>query len=316
MMNTTTIAGVFRDRSLTGQAADELRRAGFGDDRVRVISKNQGGFLSSLFPGRGGQEDVSADVLQGFSEDDTNFYQHELDNGSSLVLVQTQGDQQRAQEILSRFGAYNASHSPPPLGEQRVIQLRREELQVSKQVVQVGEVRIHKRVITENQTFTVPVTREELVIERLPGAGPIAPPVPVQITTQSAPPQPGAPVLPPPIQAGVAPVPPPPPPMQAGAPYAQAPFPPGQQVPTATSMEQAAEILQNGGSVRILVHEERVLIQKQPLVTEEVVIRKQAVQEVRQFNEEVRHEEARVERSGNVIVRGNALPEDAPTTNR
>ena len=52
-------------------------------------------------------------------------------------------------------------------GTQRV-QLRDEELRADTQQVAAGEVHIHKDIITENKSIDVPVTREEVVIERHP----------------------------------------------------------------------------------------------------------------------------------------------------
>jgi uncharacterized protein (TIGR02271 family) len=46
------------------------------------------------------------------------------------------------------------------------IQLREEELTAQKREVQSGEVTIHKEIVTETRTIDVPVTREEVVIER------------------------------------------------------------------------------------------------------------------------------------------------------
>jgi uncharacterized protein (TIGR02271 family) len=62
-------------------------------------------------------------------------------------------------------------HRERPLeaGEAR-IPLREEQLNVEKQRVQKGEVRIHKEVVTEQQRIDVPVTREEVVIEHLPAS--------------------------------------------------------------------------------------------------------------------------------------------------
>jgi uncharacterized protein (TIGR02271 family) len=55
--------------------------------------------------------------------------------------------------------------------EGRRIQLLSEVLRVRKDRVQRGEVRLRKEVVTENQNIQVPVTREELVIERMPVEG-------------------------------------------------------------------------------------------------------------------------------------------------
>ena len=56
-------------------------------------------------------------------------------------------------------------HTPQGEGQQN-IQLRAEELQANKQMVQAGEVQVRKEVITEEKTIEVPVSREEVVIER------------------------------------------------------------------------------------------------------------------------------------------------------
>ncbi len=48
----------------------------------------------------------------------------------------------------------------------RVIQLREERLRVDKERVKAGEVHVKKEVRTEHQTLTVPVEREEVVVER------------------------------------------------------------------------------------------------------------------------------------------------------
>lgn len=53
----------------------------------------------------------------------------------------------------------------------RTIKLREERLRVSKRPVEAGDVSIRKEVVTENKTITVPVEREEIVIERRPGSG-------------------------------------------------------------------------------------------------------------------------------------------------
>ncbi|MDF2615333.1 MAG: hypothetical protein K0S71_3119, partial [Clostridia bacterium] len=51
-------------------------------------------------------------------------------------------------------------------GDSARLQLRKEQLEISKELVQTADVISHKEIITEEKTITVPVTREELVIER------------------------------------------------------------------------------------------------------------------------------------------------------
>ncbi|MDE5413654.1 YsnF/AvaK domain-containing protein [Alkalihalobacterium chitinilyticum] len=49
--------------------------------------------------------------------------------------------------------------------EEQTIQLREEELDIEKERVQTGEVKIHKEVVEEQKTITVPIRRQEMVIE-------------------------------------------------------------------------------------------------------------------------------------------------------
>jgi uncharacterized protein (TIGR02271 family) len=51
-------------------------------------------------------------------------------------------------------------------GDSARLQLRKEQLEISKELVQTADVISHKEIITEEKTITVPVAREELVIER------------------------------------------------------------------------------------------------------------------------------------------------------
>jgi uncharacterized protein (TIGR02271 family) len=51
------------------------------------------------------------------------------------------------------------------------LKLREERLQATKESVQTGEVNLHKEVISEQQNIDVPVTHEEVYIERRAGSG-------------------------------------------------------------------------------------------------------------------------------------------------
>ena len=52
------------------------------------------------------------------------------------------------------------------MDSERVMELREERLDVHKDRIQAGEVQIRKEIITETKTIEVPVTREEIVVER------------------------------------------------------------------------------------------------------------------------------------------------------
>ncbi len=126
-----------------------------------------------------------------------------------------------------------------------------EELQVHKQAVVTGEIIVRKEVITEEKTITVPVTREELVIERRP--------VPGQPSDQ----------------------------------------------PVYQGEEMPIEVLKDGGTLRIVLREEQVRVEKQTVVKEEVFISKRPDQELKRVQETLRREEAHIERTGQVNMHGN-----------
>ncbi len=250
------VLGVFRDRSLAQQAIDELRHAGFRDDEISVNghAARAGGLIDHLASAITGHEaangQLSAELVsKGVPENEADYYQHELEAGATVVAVESYGHQQQAQNILHRFGAYDSS-SLREEGD-RVIPVRQEELQVHKQAVVTGEIIVRKEVITEEKTITVPVTREELVIERRP--------VPGQPSDQ----------------------------------------------PVYHGEEMPIEVLKDGGTLRIVLREEQVRVEKQTVVKEEVFISKRPVQELKRVQETLRREEAHIERTGQVNMHGN-----------
>jgi uncharacterized protein (TIGR02271 family) len=112
------------------------------------------------------------------------------------------------------------------------VQLFGEVLRVHKERVNRGEVRLRKDVITENQTIEVPVTREELVLERVAVSG------------------------------------------NTPAPAAN---------------------IGSGQEIRVPLSEDKVRLEKQPVLREEVNVGKREVQDVATVSGDVRREELRVD---------------------
>src|SRR5438874_1376896 len=269
------VVGVFRERALAEQAVDELRHAGFRDDQIRYSGKGAmaGGLLETLMSKFSGQEDGSVfDALteQGIPKDEIEYYQHEYERGSAIVTVQSYGRQQEASVILSRFGAYDARSRAEYMQDARTIQLREEVLQPRKHPVEIGEVFIRKVVVTEERTITVPVMREELVIERR------------SIATDS---------------------------VDASDQLSNRPdLPDNQHQPIGKLVE-----IGEGEVIRIPIRTEQVMIEKRPVVIEELVVGKRHVQETRRFSGTVQREVPHIEREGNVNIRGdNVDVEDVP----
>ena len=164
------VVGVFTNEAQAQQAMDDLQQAGFKSSQIKYsVHKGGTGITDSL-------------ENMGLPEEEATFYNSEFEAGHTVVTVNTNDRQQDAYAILSRYGAYDFNARSAPTGsssstagtgaqgEQRV-QLREEELQARKQLVQTGEVDIRKEVVAEQQTINVPTSHEEVFIERRPASG-------------------------------------------------------------------------------------------------------------------------------------------------
>jgi uncharacterized protein (TIGR02271 family) len=142
-----------------------------------------GGALASTLAGAGigaaAGGLLGALVNMGVSEEDAQYFEKGLRAGGILVTVEAGSRADEAREILrgrgadlqAMPGAY-ASFGTSGTGEdQQRLELREEELRAEKEQVQAGEVRLHKEVVKEKKTIDVPVTREEVVVERHPVTG-------------------------------------------------------------------------------------------------------------------------------------------------
>jgi len=270
------VIGAFRDRGLAERAAADLKKAGWQADHISIVGRSGPGVLTTLkqalTEGTTPRTSETSELDNiALPEEERQFYQGELEAGSFLVLVEPDERPLEARELLNRYGAYHVL-LPHEMGGERTIAVRGETVQVRKEVVEVGEIRIHKRVITEERTFTIPVTREEVTIERIPYQQP-APPPGTRIMSGEA---------------------------------RRKELEQGRQ--SAIASEQVAregamtEALKESGTLHILVHEEQVLIQKQPVVVEEIVLQKQVIEQTKQIVEPVKHEEVSIEQVGQFPV--------------
>ncbi|HZQ25699.1 MAG TPA: YsnF/AvaK domain-containing protein [Terriglobales bacterium] len=262
------VIAFFHNREDAYRAITELRNAGFTSDEIGLMTRSEeeasgtgrdfeaernAGFwdkLKQFFTG-----DSSEDVAYGDSraamdwdQDRAEYYYRGIGEGGALVSV-TGSRSNEARSILQNTGGdlrergFDATAASGTglsnAGQDYRIQLRGEVLRTYRERVQRGEVRLRKEVVTENRTVDVPVTREELVIERVAGSG--------------------APV------------------------------------------EDTGEI-GSGQEIRVPLTEERARVEKQPVVNEEVRVAKRAVQNTQRVSDDVKHEELRVDKDGDVEV--------------
>jgi uncharacterized protein (TIGR02271 family) len=272
--NTTNrVVAFFSRREDAYRALSDLKEAGFNSDQIGLAVGHEGETsgnttstreydssfwqkVKDFFSGEDHHEHTDfGDVASpmGWTDDRYEYYQRGISSGGAVVTV-TGDPILEARTILQRDGAdlresgfesdssarsMRASGVSGTQGERR-IQLRGEMLRTYKERVERGEVRLRKDVVTENRSVQVPVTREELVIERTPGSG------------------------------------------------------------------QATGEIGRDEEIRVPLSEERVRVEKQPVVNEEVRVGKRQVQSNKEVSDQVRHEELRVEKKGDV---------DAPETN-
>ncbi|MGZ3397353.1 MAG: DUF2382 domain-containing protein, partial [Isosphaeraceae bacterium] len=125
----STVVSAFENCPQADTAVSELCRAGFREDQIRV--------------------------------EEARYY-GESESDRTVVTVKADGRYDEATTILRRHGAFDlhtAAHAPRIAEGAERIQLREEELQVHKQLVEVGAVRVRKEVVTEHRTIEVPVQR-------------------------------------------------------------------------------------------------------------------------------------------------------------
>jgi uncharacterized protein (TIGR02271 family) len=70
--------------------------------------------------------------------------------------------------LFNFFGDNNENLKNTKTEDSGSLQLRKEELDINKSRIQKGEVEISKEIIEDHKTVDVPVTHEEVVIERTP----------------------------------------------------------------------------------------------------------------------------------------------------
>ena len=192
----------FFDGNSAEPYADERSR---GDLATREITTADSGsnYGSSAASGSDYGSAYDTEDLHGslsdlsVSQEHSRYFGDKLRNGGALVTVSAGNRRDEAIAILEDNGAdvgegasdyeptayantdntltdtnqNNINRADNPNTENRNIRLYGEVLRVQKDRVNRGEVRIRKEVLTETQTVEVPVTREELVVERVAVTG-------------------------------------------------------------------------------------------------------------------------------------------------
>ena len=126
----------------------------------------------------------------GVDHDTAEYYDQRFRQGGYLLTVRADDmEYEKARMILERHdgdvraGTAGASTTEPTAPRaamgtaattsdtDRSMHLKEERLRAEKETVQAGEVGLRKEVVSEQRTMDVPVTREEVVVERHPVTG-------------------------------------------------------------------------------------------------------------------------------------------------
>lgn len=118
VMPSSTVVGVFGDRSMAEQAIEALHNAGFEHEQIRYsVPGTSGGFLGdlkSLFTGTGaGGNDLANNLTSvGLSDEEVRYYSNEYNKGNVILAVRAPEQEQEALRIMHQYGAFNVGVKP------------------------------------------------------------------------------------------------------------------------------------------------------------------------------------------------------------
>ncbi|HJF33433.1 MAG TPA: YsnF/AvaK domain-containing protein [Sporosarcina psychrophila] len=198
--------GTFQSETQVLNKIDELKAQGYTEKDIYIVTNDadtlsivrgetdvdlrtpEGNWMDKFIAFLSGDEPVKgAFTNMGFTEEESNRYFNEVKAGGILLYVDREyGD------LYGNPGTdYQAGYTDPNIGSNLVVddydnpnlamnsqglgtdaereehlRLHEEKLNVDKERYQAGEVNVSKHIVEETQTVEVPVTREEVYIER------------------------------------------------------------------------------------------------------------------------------------------------------
>jgi Domain of unknown function (DUF2382) len=191
-----TVAQVFRKTKDAQTAVQRLRDAGFPDVRLSERSGTTRDDHVGESAGRTELDFAKALRDAGFSSEEARRITEDLAAGATLLtvvvgerthdaLAALRGDVVAERPLAPAEPAIPGALAPSPSGSQRetgeihpddrVVPVREEQLEIEKRST-TSEARVRRETVTEEKTITVPVRREELVVER-DGEAPVRIPV-------------------------------------------------------------------------------------------------------------------------------------------
>lgn len=323
----TTVVGVFEDQAKADQAISDLIKAGFREDQIGVVMRHEeegftgtgdtdtadtgshagsglaagavaglgigalagvgvlagvipvigpaiaagtlGVILSNAAAGAGIAGLIGALVGAGIPEEEAQYYNEEFEAGRTIVTVDANGRASEATDIMRRYGAYDMSSR-----NEAMTSAAGEACATTTGTAARREGTA--RTGSGREGDTIELKEERLRAEKQPvdtGHVTVRKDVHTETKTLEVPVRKEEVVI--------------------------------ERTPVhgATSGQCATEGIREGEELRIPVREERVNVSKDTVVTEEVKVGKRSVQDTEKISGQVRKEELKVEKSGNVNVK-------------
>ncbi len=158
-----------REPSGVGEVADDLRKMGIPADEARYYANEYKAGHPILAVKPEGHIQEVANILRsngGYTYSSRAGAVSDVESRQAGTSAQTTGYDRTSTTQTRGYDQGVTGRGERVRGEEtRSIPVREEQLEVEKQRVQTGEVRVHKDVVTEQKTINVPVNREEVVIE-------------------------------------------------------------------------------------------------------------------------------------------------------
>jgi len=318
----TTVVGVFHDRADADRAVDELRKAGFRNDQIGVVGKRDdahgdsaaddegseagsgavagmlagagigglvglgiiagvipvlgpviaGGTLATILANAAGGAAIAgvtgALIGAGIPEHEAQYYQSEFEAGRTLVTVHCDGMANEAIAILRRHNAYDMQTSPA-----RGTSTAHTTTAPTARATTAGAAAMTGGTRTGRAGDTIEVREEQLRATKTPvEAGEVR--VRKEVTTEHK-------TIDVPVQREEVVI---------------------ERHPV--SGRASSSDIRSGEEVRIPVMEEKVNVEKEAVVKEEVSVGKRTVTENERVSGDVRKENVRVERTGDADIQG------------
>ncbi len=261
------IAAIFQTEDQARQAMNDLQQAGFSNDQIRYsVHRGGTGITDSL-------------VNLGISQQEADFYNNQFEAGKTIVTVNTNDRQQEAYNILTQDGGQSANtnyaQTMGTAGQVASNQIASNVDQAAKNVAQTAGTMTGQTANTGtvNQSESVQLREEQLQANKQrvqTGEVGLRKEVVTEQQTINVPVNREEVVI--------------------------------ERRPV--SGQPSDQPIGEGEAIRIPVSEEQVNVSKQTVPTGEVSIGKRQVQDTQQVSDTVRHEEARIEREGDVEVEG------------